>query len=407
MDLEKIKKKLRPDEKPIRKKVDEILKKLNKEIKAKKISAEAVAGGSIAKGTFIKGDYDVDIFVKFSKKYKTDKLADLLEKCIKKFRPERLHGSRDYFQIKVGRLIFEIVPVYNINSADEVVNITDASPLHFRWVREQLEKNPHLADEIRLAKAFCKAQEIYGAESYIRGFSGHVLDIITIYYSSFTNLLKNASRWKEKQVIDFYDVYKGNALKKLNRSKTESPLIVIDPVQPERNASASLSTEIFNKFIAESKHFISKPSEKFFEKEKFSLSKIKKKKAIIIQAAALKGKRDVVGSKLLKAFEKIKTQLKKNGFELKESGWKWNGSAYYWFVFKSKNIPKTYTREGPPVNAKKNAENFKEKHKSTFVKSKRLYAKVEREFTDAKKCLSAVIKSEFLKEYYKSARILK
>ena len=406
MDLEKIKNRIRPDEKSILKKVDVFLEKINKELKAKKIEAVAVAGGSIAKGTFIKGDYDVDVFVKFSKKYETGKLSDLLEKCIKKSRPERLHGSRDYFQIKEGGLVFELVPVYDIKSAEEIVNITDASTLHFRWVREQIKKNPNLADEIRLARAFCKANEIYGAESHIRGFSGHVLDILAIYSGGFMELMKNVSSWKEKQVIDFYDVYRGNAIKTLNRAKTESPLILIDPVQPERNASASLSNEMFKKFIEKAKEFLKKPSEEFFKRKKFSLSSIKKKNMIIIEAAALKGKKDVIGSKLMKTFEKIKKQLQINGFGLRESGWRWENKAYFWFVFKKNRISKTYIREGPPIKAKDNVENFKSKHKKTVVKGKRIYAKVERTFTDAKSCLREILRMEDISANFKSAKIL-
>ena len=381
-------------------------KTIKNEIKEKKVNATAVAGGSIAKGTFLKGDYDVDVFVKFSKKYKTDELSDILEKCIKKFKPERLHGSRDYFQIKEKGLVFEIVPVYDIKSADEIVNITDASTLHFKWVREQIKKNPNIADEIRLARAFCKANGVYGAESYIRGFSGHVLDILAIYSGGFIRLLKNASTWKEKQVIDFYNVYKGNALKELNRAKIDSPLILIDPVQPDRNASASLSEEMFKRFIEKSKEFLKKPSEKFFERKKFSLAEIKKKKAIIVKVSALKGKKDVVGAKLLKAFEKIKKQLEMNGFELKESGWHWDNECHYWLVFKSKKIKKTFVRKGPPIKAKANVENFKSKYKKTFARGNRIYANAERKFTDAKSCLKEILKIQDIKSNFKSAKII-
>jgi len=406
MNLEKIKASIRPDEKAIMKKVDGFLEKINSAIKSKKINAAAVAGGSIAKGTFIKGDYDVDIFVKFSKEYATEKLSDILEKCIKKFRPERLHGSRDYFQIRQGKLVFEIVPVYNIKSSDEIVNTTDASTLHFRWVREQIGKNPNLADEIRLARAFCKAQGVYGAESYIRGFSGHVLDVLTIYYKGFESLLKNAAKWREKQVIDFYDVYKGNALKQLNKSKTESPLILIDPVQPERNAAASLSREVFCRLIEKAKEFLKNPSDEFFKGKKFSLPGIRKKRAIIIKVSALKGKEDVIGSKLLKAFEKIRKQLKENGFEPKESGWSWEKDCYYWLVFRSRKIPRTYIREGPPLKAKSNVEDFKSKHKKTFIKGNRVYARAERKFTDAGKCLREILKDREVSKNFKSAKII-
>ena len=78
---------------------------------------KAVLGGSGAKGTWLK-TFDADIFVLFNyKKYqdKSDKLSDILEKTLKKkFKITRLHGSRDYFQIKKEGFTFEIVPILGI-----------------------------------------------------------------------------------------------------------------------------------------------------------------------------------------------------------------------------------------------------------------------------------------------------
>ncbi len=222
-----------------------VLDSINSEIKKKKIKAMAVLGGSIAKGTFLKDDYDCDIFVKFNLSYKKKDISNLLEKILKTFpRVNRIHGSRDYFNFKSNGINFEIVPVLNIKKAEQEINITDCSPLHVKWVKDNLDKNPKLSDEIRLTKAFCKACNVYGAESYLRGFSGHVLDILTIYYNGFIPLLENAVKWKEKEVIDFNNYHKGSALERLNKSKLSS-LIVIDPIQPERNAAAVLSKENF------------------------------------------------------------------------------------------------------------------------------------------------------------------
>jgi len=406
MDLEKIKNSIKPDEKAVWKKANDFLKKINNSIKKNKINAEAVVGGSLAKGTFLKGDHDIDIYVKFSKEYETEKLSDLLEKILKPLKPERVHGSRDYFIKAIGNIKYEIIPVYDVKDATEIVNITDASILHFKWLDKQTRKNPKIRDEIRLAKAFCKSAGIYGAESYIKGFSGHVLDIVTVYYGSFIDLIKNAAKWRKKQVIDFYNVYKGNALKELNKSKIQSPLIVIDPVQPERNAAAALSDEMFFKFIEKAKAFLKKPSEKFFSREEFSVKKIKKKNTIIIEIKPLSGKKDVVGSKLLKALEEIRDCLEKNGFEVNDYGWHWNKIAYFWFRMKKMKIPRKYVHEGPPLKAKKNVEQFKKKYKDTFVRGERIYANVERKLTNAKEMIKSALKIDYIAKNFKSAKII-
>ena len=69
---------------------------------------------------------------------------------------------------------------------------------------------------------------------------------------------------------------------------------------------------MFDRFIERAKAFLKKPSEKFFEREKFSLKKIKKKNTIILDVTPLKGKKDIVGSKLLHSFESIGKQLEIN-----------------------------------------------------------------------------------------------
>lgn len=55
--------------------------------------ARAVLGGSGAKGTWLKGQHDADVFVLFPGKYKSESLADILEKRLKKFKKsfQRLH----------------------------------------------------------------------------------------------------------------------------------------------------------------------------------------------------------------------------------------------------------------------------------------------------------------------------
>jgi len=198
---------IRPDkeyENNILKKTNELIKKIDESIK----HAKAVLGGSGAKGTWLKA-FDADIFVKFNyNKYKdkSDKISDILAKALKKY-PKiiRLHGSRDYFQIKQGKFTFEIIPILDITRADQAKNITDVSPLHSKFVLSYKK----LGDEIRLTKQFCKVCGVYGAESYIRGFSGYICEILTINYGSFLNLIKNAAKWKDNVLIDVKKYYKG------------------------------------------------------------------------------------------------------------------------------------------------------------------------------------------------------
>ena len=389
---------VRPD-KGILSNVSSMLENINKAIMDNSLKAKAVTGGSIAKGTFLKNDYDVDIFVRFDYSYLGQDLSEMLGKILQKLKSERVHGSRDYFQIK-GRINYEIVPVLGIEDIKKAENVTDASPFHVSWVAEHA--NDELKDDIRLAKQFCKAQKVYGAESYIKGFSGHVLDILVIYYGSFSGLLKNASKWKAKTIIDFDNVYKGKAMRELNKSKTHSPLVVIDPVQADRNAAAALGKDKFDIFIKAAKDFLKSPDKNFFKIREFSekdiLERAKGKKINLLYVTPLSGKKDVVGAKILKVFEYIEKKIKENDFNLVDSGWQWNETATLWFITEDEPVSDERLQIGPPVAKTCDSGSFRKKHRNTFIKNNRLYANVKRKYIKSEKLIAALINEAYVKE---------
>jgi len=327
-----------------------------------------------------------------------------LKKTFKKF--DRLHGSRDYFQIKEKDFTFEIVPIVKISKAEQALNITDISPLHAKWVNKNGKK---FFDDIRLTKAFCKANQIYGAESYIKGFSGYVLEILTIHYKGFDKLIKNIAKWDKQTIIDIEKHYKdkGEILRQLNKAKKHSPLIIIDPVQKQRNAAAALGNDMYENFIQFAKAFAKKPSEKFFEKKPFSLEKLEKKhkkhKIILLKPSPLKGKRDVIGSKLLKSLEYIVKQSKLRGFTVIDSGWEWNENkdVLFWIVCKDEILSEFQEYEGPPIRVKKHFNAFKKKHKKTVIKNKRIYAKVKTEHREIEHYIKTLKKDKWFNDKLK------
>jgi tRNA nucleotidyltransferase (CCA-adding enzyme) len=396
------------------------IKEFMSKIKVK--DAKIILGGSGAKDTWLKDAKDADIFVQFSyDKYKdkSDELSDILEKQLKKsFKGlNRLHGSRDYFQVKKenagksnvsgtteGGFTFEIIPILEVKKSQEALNITDVSPLHALFVKKEVAKKKKLSDEIRLMKQFCKASEVYGAESYINGFSGYMCELLVIKYGGFLKLVKAASKWKESTVIDIKNFYKGRSVfLEMNKSKIVSPLILIDPVQKDRNAAAALSFEKFDLFRKICKEFLTKPSVKFFECNELDINKLKE--FVVLEINPLDGKEDVVGAKLVKVFNFLKSGLSNEGFVVKDKGWTWDKEKKAYFYFKSLNIDKIKILKGPLVSFKDHVLNFKKKHKTTFVKSKVVYAKEKRKIIDAKSFVKDLIKEKYVKERVKSIRL--
>ena len=283
---------------------------------------------------------------------------------------KRLHGSRDYFQINKGNISIEIIPILRIKRVEQAKNITDISPLHASWVKKY-----KIQDEIRLTKAFAIAQHTYGAESYLKGFSGYVLEILTIHYGSFLGFIKATSKWKKQIIIDTEKLLK-NPLKELNKSKIQSPLIVVDPVDKTRNASAVLSQQNYNLMIKAARSFLNNPSEKYFIVRKKTIPK----NAFFIEIK-LKKKDDHIAGKLDSLFIKLNHQIIQEGFSIKKSGFIFDKKSILWFIFKS-NILSSYCEvRGPPIKLKDHVIKFRKKHKKTFMKNSTIYAVEKRKFT--------------------------
>ena len=370
--------------KEIKKNVDSFCEALNKNIKKLKIDAEIFVGGSFAKGTVIKKDkYDVDVFIRYDKKYKNEELSELTKKLLNGLKEHSvIHGSRDYFRINYGDNFFiELIPVRKINNPKEYENITDLSYLHVKYINKKI-KDKKILNEIKIAKAFCYANKCYGAESYIHGFSGYSLELLIYYYKGFEKFVNAMSKvCKEKLIIDIEKQFKNKKeiLMDLNSSKLNSPIIIIDPTYKQRNVLAALSQETFEKFQKSCIEFIKKPSIKSFEIEKADINKIKenslknKKEFILIEIKTNKPEWDIAGSKLLKFYNYLEKEINRF-FVVKNKGFEYNNgkSAKSFFVAEKR---KEIIYSGPYKDDNKNCEEFKKEHKTVYEKSGRLYAK--------------------------------
>lgn len=385
---------------------EKILKQINGSINDKNVIAKAILGGSYAKGTNL-DSYDCDIFVMFDLSYKNKDISDITEKVIKSFKATRVHGSRDYFQFIKNKIQYEIVPVLDIKHPKNVVNVTDMSPFHVDWVKKNIK---NFAQDIKKAKLFFKANELYGAESHINGFSGYVLEVLVIHYKGFDNLIKAASNWKDKVIIDINKKHK-NVLKSLNYSKTYGPLILIDPVQDDRNAAAAVSFEQFNKFIFLSKLYLESPSEDFFVNEKFNKNNLIKEaktsgyELTILEVTPVEGKNDIVGSKIVKFINLIKKQLELNDFKIFDSGFNWDKKIIIWFFTWPNLLPKFKKQEGPKVYSN-NVDIFKfiDKHNEIMLEKDRIFAKVKRKYTDVQSLVKNLVKEKHIKEKVKKIK---
>jgi len=391
--LKEVLKKVEPakeDIKLIENSLKDFLERFQRKLKSLRIDAEIFVGGSFAKNTVIKKDkYDVDIFVRFDKKYDNKEISNLLSKALKPFRNiTKIHGSRDYFKLKVGPTFFiELIPVKKIKTLKEAENITDLSYSHVKYINKKIQSSKIL-EEIRIAKAFCYANNCYGAESYIQGFSGYALELLVYYYKSFVRFANAVTKMSdEKIIIDIEKHFRTKqiVLMDINSAKLDSPIILVDPTYKHRNVLAALSDDTFKRFKLACKKFLKNPSIKSFEIEKIDLDKVKidaKKKKyefILMEVKTDKQEGDIAGSKLLKFYRHLSSEIE-DFFYIKKKGFNYNRkkAARYFFVVKDKG---EIIRAGPYLKDKMHVAKFKKKHKKTFSSKGRIHVKKKINFT--------------------------
>lgn len=369
----------------LRKETNLLVELLRKEIGRK---GEVFVGGSFAKGTLLKTDnYDIDIYARFD--WRIENISGILEKSIKKIcgkldvEMKKVHGSRDYFRLKRGEsLTFEIIPVYKINKPREARNVTDLSYFHVNYVRKKLKEN-NIGKEILIAKKFCQSQGVYGAEDYIRGFSGYGLECLMIHYKSFEKALRGLVKVQDRLIIDSAKAYKNknDVLFSLNESKLQSPVILVDPTWKERNALSALSKETFMKFQESARKFLDKPSLDFFELKELNLSNFKKLKGefLHLKISTNRQEGNIAGTKMKKFSMYLEREMKRY-FDILKSKFAYDGGQFS-DLYLVLNAKKEVVRQGPPVKIEKHAKEFRKRNKNIFSKGGYLYSRQKINFT--------------------------
>ncbi|AAR39007.1 NEQ152 [Nanoarchaeum equitans Kin4-M] len=349
---------------------------------------DVFVGGSYAKGTWL--GRDIDIFVRFPKKYKGQNISIYIEQTLKEHNVPyiKLHGSRDYFQTFYEGLKIEIVPILKLDSPLEREFVTDISQFHVEWVKKNIKG---LENDAKYFKIFNKLINTYGAESYLGGLSGYACEILTIHYKGFTNLLKGILKWKPKVFIDIEKHYSNikEAINELGKDKTASPLILIDPVDKTRNVAASLSYKNFALIIANSYLYLN-------NNILYKINKSDFETMLEITFRVEETKEDIKNAKISRLTRKIVNYLEKNGIEVYAYTIDFDKNKSYLWVCCEKITIKT-KHLGPPAWV--NLDKFLEKHNKFFIREDgRLYTIINKTFSvyDIKKVYPEIESIKFL-----------
>ena len=377
-----------------RKKVDKIANQVfslvSNEAEKQKSVVSVHFGGSYAKETWTRGKIDIDIFVKF-KKTTTEKNFEKIGRKIgfdslKKFKPYVRYSEHPFVEANIDDVGVNVVPCYDVKKG-EWKSAADRSTFHTEFMSEKL--TGLMKDDIRVLKCFLEKNSMYGAEIAKQGFSGYVCEVLVYYLGSFEKVLKKIAKLQNNEMI-------GESPRKF-----ESPMVLIDPIDRNRNLGAAISIENVTNFILIARNFLKKNSVSYFkEKSKLSVPKEFAKNMLVINFKYKKRSDDIIYGQIKRAANSIESQMNKEGFNvLRNDSLAYDeNNASLIFLLESIIISKNEIRTGPEV--------FSSEFSSKFIninskKSKLMwtdkYGKLQslqtRRYENAKSFLNDLIKN--------------
>jgi len=398
--------------------VDKVLKIAKEE--SKKFNAKPILAGSITRDTWLPGKMEFDIFILFPN-IPEKKLEELGLKLGKKI-IAKLKGSyrieyaqHPYVCGKAKGIDIDVVPCYELESPEKLKSAVDRTPFHVRYIEKHLPKDS--SDEVRLLKHFCTVNGIYGADAKTEGFSGYVCEILIIKYSKFLDVLKNAMKWKPGEIIDIEKFYPQNDYYKVKKQFRDQSLILIDPIDKNRNTTAAVSAQSFYKLKKVAKEFLAKPSKELFFEKKFKsiteneliTQQMKRRTEIILlKFKPPKVVPDILWPQLRRFADRLESILEEMKYEFrvlrKDSYTNEKDLAVVLLEMETSKLPTAQKRIGPKIFDFDDSQRFLEKYKGKaltgpFVENNFWAVEVKRKFLTAREKLK-----DSLKE---SAKILK
>jgi len=306
-------------------------------------------GGSYAKGTWLPEKADIDIFVKFNKKTSEKDFRNIGTEIgfesLKKYKPYTRHAEHPFVEAIIDGTRVNVVPCYDVNKG-EWKSATDRSIYHTKFMLQKLSNS--MKGDVRILKKFLQHIEVYGAEIAKEGFSGYVTEALIFYFGSFEKTIKKISELKKGQVI-------GKSTKKF-----DSFVVIIDPIDDNRNLGTAISIENLGKFVLASRAFLRNPSKNFFKKPISKRIMRNADKIIVVQFKVKERSDDIVWGQIKRASNALKTQLELGGFTvLRNSSTKdEKENAALIFLLHAKKIENSLVRSGPEISSKEHCEKF-------------------------------------------------
>ncbi|MEM1620034.1 MAG: CCA tRNA nucleotidyltransferase [Fervidicoccaceae archaeon] len=363
--------------------------------------------GSFAKDTWLATSPELDIFVLFDEGVSGDKIkTELFPRLLKIFEayePVVKYSEHPYLSFQRKKFKVEVVPATRARPG-EMRTAVDRTPYHTKYVLEH--SNEELRDQMRLLKQFSKAVGVYGAEIAVEGFSGYLLELLTIYYGGFGEVLEAASKWEPPVVIDLEGYYRDEreAVERLGKR----PLVVVDPVDERRNVASALSLDKMMEFSMASRLYLTRPSVYYFFPEELPSSKrllellIELAKHVVVVEVRLRAPLppDTLWGEAKRLSRNVSSFLENEGYDLIRCSTWTNEStrALVACLVEEPFKPGPKKHAGPPVTSFEHTLRFVEAYagrpgSGPWIEGGRLYALKERRHVSAPAALESALRS--------------
>lgn len=361
--------------------------------------AQGMIVGSIARHTWVRGDRDLDVFMLFDPSLPRETLEAeglALARSIAAGFTDSYHekyAEHPYINATIDGVDVDLVPCYNVVSAEKIQSAVDRTPFHTRYITDKING---LIDDVLLLKRFAKAGGIYGSDQMTEGFSGYLCELLVLYYGGFTGLLNAASEWRPRTIIDPEN----------HAAKTfDEPLVVIDPVDPRRNVAAAVSVDRMAEFVELARGYLDAPAVAFFEIPeglpiaRDELDDLLGRRGTALYAITFATPpyiEEIVVPQLKRSTSAIAEYLERNGFSVHHAHYRMGKEeCMILFELLVAELPAIRSHPGPPVWNRVNARKFREKYSGSilpgpYISNGRYETEVSREFRQA----GALLRSE-------------
>ena len=324
-------------------------------------------GGSFAKGTWLDNDTDIDFFVMIEQTVDRKEFEELGKKigyhALKKYKPYLRYSEHPYVEGKVDGIRVNIVPCYKVEK-NRWKSAADRSPYHTDFMQKML--NEFLKSQVRVLKLFLKSIGTYGSQISISGFSGYVTEVLILKYGSFRNVLQTFAELVPNYVVSI-DTPDETII-----SKFKSPIIIIDPIDANRNLGAAISADCVAKFVLASRHFLKDPSLEFFKvshkPNAKTISQIKSN-LLVVEFKIQRRSPDIIWGQLKRKLASISKQLENARFEIIKTFCFTDEQERAAFIFMSEvaKLPKLTVNDGPEIFLGAETDAFIKKRKSKSI----------------------------------------